>query len=304
MTTCSRALRGGTMLILLAMAMMLLTSPVVAEAPKKCRANQMLDEVLITSVAAKESRIVWSAQGLLNFDAGGDIPNGLLEVTFQDLPTSFDFDGYVIEATASDDDPGTSLDLTEEDKFPNYKSEVIPRPSVPGSLFTRVLNLEPGTTYFVTVYAVNHNIVQISPSQKAQDARGATTLLSAPFPGALAGYAEGDSIEWTDVELGDKTGIHFATYGKEADEDSFRWLSPLHWGPWDHVTKKSASDTSKDGYRHSKGQADMLGLDKDGDLVSCDSPWRGLRAHALRNRNPEQQRKTLGAETGADFGRL
>ena len=62
---------------------------------------------------------------------------------------------------------------------------MIARPSVVGSTVTEILNLEPGTKYYVTIYAVNHNTVQISPDQRAQDSSSATTLLSAPFLGAL-----------------------------------------------------------------------------------------------------------------------
>ena len=66
----------------------------------------MLDEVEIVSVAAKEAPASWSAQDLVNFDYDGDIENGLLEVSFKDIPTGFDFDGYIIEAVPGDDDPG------------------------------------------------------------------------------------------------------------------------------------------------------------------------------------------------------
>ena len=45
-----------------------------------CSSQQMLDEVEIVNVMAKESPAVWSAQGLVNFDYGGDIEIGLLEV--------------------------------------------------------------------------------------------------------------------------------------------------------------------------------------------------------------------------------
>ena len=71
-----------------------------------------------------------------------------------------------------DDDPGDSDDLGVAD----YKSSsLIARPAVVGSTVTEVLNLEPGTKYYVTIYAVNHNTVQISPDQRAQDSSSATT---------------------------------------------------------------------------------------------------------------------------------
>ena len=81
-----------------------------------------------------------------------------------------------------DDDPGDSDELGVEDY---ESSELIARPAVVGSTITEVLNLEPGTKYYVNVYAVNHNTVQISPNQRDQDSSSATTLLSAPFLGAL-----------------------------------------------------------------------------------------------------------------------
>ncbi len=121
-----------------------------------CSSSQMLDEVEIASVAAKESPVVWSAQGLVNFDYGGDIENGLLEVQFKDIATDFEFDGYIIEAVPGDDDPGDSRRL----EVPDFKSpSLIARPAVVGSTVTEVLNLEPGTKYYVTVHAVNHNTV-------------------------------------------------------------------------------------------------------------------------------------------------
>ena len=96
-----------TLLTLTLMAAMALPS----SAAKVCSSTQMLGEVEIVSVAAKESPAVWSAQGLVNFDYGGDIENGLLEVSFKDIATDFDFDGYIIKAVPGDDDPGDSKTL-------------------------------------------------------------------------------------------------------------------------------------------------------------------------------------------------
>ena len=143
----------------------------------------MLDEVEIVSVAAKEAPASWSAQDLVNFDYDGDIENGLLEVSFKDIPTDFDFDGYIIKAVPGDDDPGNSYKFVGEEGYTS--PSLIARPSVVGSTVTEILNLEPGTKYYVTIYAVNHNTVQISPPQRPQDSSSATTLLSAPFLGAL-----------------------------------------------------------------------------------------------------------------------
>ena len=181
-----KGLRGlfrlGILMLLALTLMVALALP--SSAAAVCSSSQMLDEVEIVSVAAKESPAVWSAQGLVNFDFDGDIENGLLEVSFKDIATDFEFDGYIIEATPGDNDPGDSAKLGVE----AYTSpELLARPAVVGATVTEVLNLEPGTKYYVTVHAVNHNTVQISPKQRAQDSAqsSATTLLSAPFLGSL-----------------------------------------------------------------------------------------------------------------------
>lgn len=279
-----KGLRGlfrlGTLTLLALTLMVAMALP--SSAADVCSSSQMLNEVEIVSVAAKESPAVWSAQDLVKFDYDGDIENGLLEVSFKDIATDFEFDGYVIEAVPGDDDPGDSDNLGAD----AYKSSsLIARPAVVGSTITEVLNLEPGTKYYVTVYAVNHNTVQISPDQRAQDSSSATTLLSAPFLGALdwqptAGTTDKDSgvftpsytsctpsdsnmemcqnIWWqVDLQDDDYQGAHFALYGA-ADEDGqhyFRWLNPGDYGPFDHILDKT------DGK-----QADMLSLDKDGDV--------------------------------------
>lgn len=297
-----KGLRGlfrlGTLTLLALTLMVAMALP--SAAANTCNPSQMLDEVEIVSVMAKESPVSWSAQDLVDFDYDGDIENGLLEVSFKDIPTDFDFDGYVIKAVPGDDDPGDSDELGVAD----YMSDgLIARPAVVGSTITEVLNLEPGTKYYVTIYAVNHNTVQISPDQRAQDSSSATTLLSAPFLGALEwGYvvavagddfgrlctaeelltttdaaidgcddaldatgaaeatATADPQTWSNVALEDKDyqGAHFAFYDaeNEAGQHFFRWLNPAHYGPFDHVLDKS-SDMK---------QADMLSLDKDGDV--------------------------------------
>ena len=282
-----KGLRGlfrlGTLALLALTLMVAVALP--SAAADVCSSGQMLDEVEIVSVAAKEAPAVWSAQDLVNFDYDGDIENGLLEISFKDIATDYDFDGYVIEAVPGDDDPGDSDSLGVAD----YKSDaLIARPAVVGSTVTEVLNLEPGTKYYVTVYAVNHNTVQISPDQRAQDSSSATTLLSAPFLGALdwqsiwgltdkngvfvpnteenmGMYTLCDGTEapeecehrWRMVGLEDDDykGAHFSLYGAadEAGQHYFRWLNPADYGPFDHGPVGDK-------------QADMLSLDKDGDV--------------------------------------
>ncbi len=287
-----KGLRGlfrlGTLTLLALTLMVAMALP--SAAADKCSTTQMLDEVEIVSVMAKEAQVSWSAQDLVNFDYDGDIENGLLEVVFKDIPTDFDFDGYVIKAEPGNNDPGNSDDLLGDDG--DYMSDgLIARPAVVGSTITEVLNLEPGTKYYVTVYAVNHNTVQISPDQRAQDSSSATTLLSAPFLGALewedvvarrnaADDADQDNFGtlcsslaattgvngcdpaikgWSDVGLEDTEfqGAHFGFYDadNEAGQHYFRWLNPAEYGPFDHIRD------AKDGK-----QADMLSFDKDGNV--------------------------------------
>ena len=301
-----KGLRGlfrlGTLPFLALSLMVALASP--SAAADECSSSQMLNEVEIVSVAAKEAPAVWSAQDLADFDYDGDIENGLLEVSFKDIPTDFDFDGYIIEAVPGDDDPGDSDNLGVDDYM---SSSLIARPAVVGSTVTEVLNLEPGTKYYVTVYAVNHNTVQISPDQRAQDSSSATTLLSAPFLGALdwgpTVHTNADSVDttpttsngmtnetcqdgtalaavpaapavdnrecknaWRKVDLADKDfkGVHFALYGVEgeAGQHYFRWLNPGDYGPFDHLLDTDHSPKARDAGE----QADMLSLDKDGDV--------------------------------------
>ena len=287
-----KGLRGlfrlGTLTFLALALMVALASP--SAAADECSSSQMLNEVEIVSVAAKEAPAVWSAQDLADFDYDGDIENGLLEVSFKDIPTDFDFDGYIIEAVPGDDDPGDSDNLGVDDYM---SSSLIARPAVVGSTVTEVLNLEPGTKYYVTIYAVNHNTVQISPDQRAQDSSSATTLLSAPFLGALdwaptkgvtenavfkpdglpcadsetpAANAATCQNAWRKVDLADKDfkGVHFALYGVEgeAGQHYFRWLNPGDYGPFDHLLDTDHSPKARDAGE----QADMLSLDEDGDV--------------------------------------
>ncbi len=203
-----KGLRGlfrlGT-LTLLALTLMVAATLPSSATGHECSSSQSLDEVEIVSVLAKAAPAVWSAQDLVNFDYGGDIQNGLLEVVFKDIPTGFEFDGYIIEAVPGDDDPGNSDSLLGDDG--SYKSpSLIARPTVVGSELTQVLNLEPGTKYYVTVYAVNHNTVQISPNQRAQDSVAATTLLSAPFLGALDGKYVVHTVDADDIDGDGDTG--------------------------------------------------------------------------------------------------
>lgn len=281
-----KGLRGlfrlGTLTLLALTLMVAMALP--SAAANECGSSQMLDEVEIVSVAAKAAPSSWSAQDLVDFDYDGDIDNGLLEVSFKDIPTDFDFDGYIIEAVPGDDDPGTSDALG----VPDYKSpSLIGRPAVVGATVTEVLNLEPGTKYYVTIYAVNHNTVQISPDQRAQDSSSATTLLSAPFLGGLqwdlvtytaadttatppvAESYSGDACDdlsatcqngWRSIGLADPEfeGTHFSFYTaeNEAGQHYFRWLNPAMYGPFDHVMNLTGAEK----------QADMLSLDKDGDV--------------------------------------
>ena len=170
-----KGLRGlfrlGTLTLLALTLMVAMALP--SAAADKCNSSQMLNIVEIVSVAAKEAPASWSAQDLIDFDYDGDIENGLLEVSFKDIPTDFDFDGYMIKAVPGDDDPGDSNRLLDDrDDDGEYTSpSLIARPAVVGSTITEVLNLEPGTKYYVTVYAVNHNTVQISPDQRGAGQR-------------------------------------------------------------------------------------------------------------------------------------
>ena len=190
-----------------------------------------------------------------------------------------------------DDDPGNSKDVGAK----AYKSDsLIARPAVVGDTVTEVLNLEPGTKYYVTVHAVNHNTVQVSPSQRAQDSISDTTLLSAPFLGALRWHPSDGTVTgneftrtglgtgsprrcappwdtltatcnyaWWEFGLGDTDfqGTHFAVYDveSEAKQHYFRWLNPAIYGPFDHVRDLKGQSTENK-------QADMLSLDKNNEV--------------------------------------
>ncbi|MYC62941.1 MAG: hypothetical protein F4X16_08940 [Caldilineaceae bacterium SB0661_bin_34] len=332
-----KGLRGlfrlGTLTLLALTLMVAMALP--SAAADECSASQMLDEVEIVSVMAKESPASWSAQDLVNFDYDGDIDNGLLEVVFKDIPTDFEFDGYIIKAVPGDDDPGNSYKFVGKD---GYKSDsLIARPSVVGSNVTQVLNLEPGTKYYVTIYAVNHNTVQISPHQRAQDSSSATTLLSAPFLGALnwrptiavdgavtvpsnaneefAPCADGETpadnpatcVEhWWKVNLNDDDfkGAHFSLYGAdgEAGQHYFRWLNPADYGPFDHTILDNKDSN----------EADMLSFDKDGDVEDDCKDEGGDCGHTLYQfKAVDENGRTVASEqvethgsfstSGADF---
>ena len=337
-----KGLRGlfrlGTLTLLALMLMAVMALP--SSAADVCSSSQMLDEVKIVSVMAKESPAVWSAQGLVNFDYGGDIENGLLEVQFKDIATDFDFDGYIIEAVPGDDDPGDSRRLG----VPDYKSpSLVARPAVVGSTVTEVLNLEPGTKYYVTVYAVNHNTVQISPDQRAQDSSSTTTLLSAPFLGALEYQAytgtvvNGEFIttinangsttgctpddtnadtcrfSWGPVGLQDDDfkGTHFALYGAagEAGQHYFRWLAPRQYGPLDHLLDSDVVwDYEPTAHTRKSGeQADMLSLDKDGNVEDhcADKDINGDCGHThYQFKAVDENGNTVASELVETQGRL
>ncbi len=330
-----KGLRGlfrlGTLTLLALTLMVAMALP--SSAADVCSSSQMLDEVEIVSVAAKEAPSTWSAQDLVGFDYDGDIENGLLEVSFKDIPTDFDFDGYVIVAEPGNDDPGTSDALG----VPNYKSSsLIARPAVVGSTVTEVLNLEPGTKYYVTIYAVNHNTVQISPDQRAQDSSSATTLLSAPFlgglewdlvqytpldttatpntppsyggavgactvetPGTAGTPLSGCQYGWRSIGLADPEfeGTHFSFYTAEDElgQHTFRWLNPTVYGPFDHVTNLTGAEK----------QADMLSLDKDGDVEDlCDDIGGDCGHTHYLFKAVDENGKTIASqrvETGGDF---
>ena len=287
--------RLGTLTLLALTLMVALALSSSASSHQVCSSSLMLDEVEIVSVGAKPSAVHWRPQDLVRFKYNGDIENGLLEVRFKDimdLKGLNDFDGYIIEAQPGDDDPGDSA----KRGVTAHMSTLITRPTVAGDTVTEVLNLEPGTKYYVTVHAVNHNTVQISPKQHPQDSAqsSATTLLSAPFLGAIrVNYAKGNTNvdcnpllepsghpaygadcifrSWSSVGLwerhnSDYEGTHFAFYeaDNEAGQHYFRWLNPLLYGPYDHIQDDVLDYLNGDD--DSKGQADMLSLDKDGKL--------------------------------------
>ncbi|MDE0671203.1 MAG: fibronectin type III domain-containing protein [Caldilineaceae bacterium] len=280
----TRYLLRSASLALLALTLMVAMALPSSAADDECSPSQMLDEVEIVSVAAKEAPASWSAQDLVKFEYDGDIENGLLEVSFKDIPTDFDFDGYIIKAVPGDDDPGNSYKFVGKDGYTS--PSLIARPSVVGSTVTEILNLEPGTKYYVTIYAVNHNTVQISPDQRAQDSSAATTLLSAPFLGALdwkriytedEGANEAGSLcaasitsdacgnGWYSIGLYDPEyeGTHFSFYtaDQEAGQHYFRWLKPTVYGPFDHTILTNDDEN----------EADMLSYDKDGEVeTDCD----------------------------------
>ena len=225
-----KGLRGlfrlGTLTLLALTLMVALALPTAAAGT--CSSTQMLGEVDIVSVQAKASPASWSAQDLVNFDYDGDIENGLLEIKFKDIATDFDFDGYVIEAVPGDDDPGNSKDVGAK----AYKSDsLIARPAVVGSTITEVLNLEPGTKYYVTIYAVNHNTVQISRDQRAQDSSSATTLLSAPFLGALGwGHASMGQLVGGNTDTGQTPPVFTPTLPLAPCSPASNSCRPYHGG--------------------------------------------------------------------------
>ena len=76
---------------------------------------------------------------------------------------------------------------------------------------------------------------------------------------AVTGCGADDSETWSDVVTPNTKfkGTHFSLYGleTEAGQHYFHWLNPGDYGPFDHILDR------KDGK-----QADMLSLDKDGEV--------------------------------------
>ena len=336
-----KGLRGlfrlGTLTLLALTLMVAMALP--SAAAGECSSSQMLDEVEIVSVAAKEAPASWSAQDLVNFDYGGDIENGLLEVVFKDIPTDFEFDGYIIEAVPGDDDPGNSESLGVED----YKSSsLIARPSVVGSTVTEVLNLEPGTKYYVTVYAINHNTVQISPDQRAQDSVSATTLLSAPFLGALnwrltLGSTPADSQTFTPtaqtgelVSADDTTtcteenlidaeqdGIAcgFAWWKVNLEDDDFKGAhfglygaageAGQHYFRWLNPADYGPFDHTIIVDGDDMHEVDMLSLDEDGDVENdCDDEGDGCGHSHYQFKAVDENGRTVASEEVETGGSL
>ena len=105
-----KGLRGlfrlGTLTLLALTLMVAMALP--SAAADECSSSQMLDEVEIVSVAAKEAPASWSAQDLVTSTTTATSITGSWKSVFKDIPTDFEFDGYIIEAVPGDDDPGNS----------------------------------------------------------------------------------------------------------------------------------------------------------------------------------------------------
>ena len=258
-------LRLGTLCAVILAALSLFALPATAATVKTCRSDQQLPEVEVLQVSPIDARVVWDATRLARFDRGAAIPSGMLAVQFNDLQTGFKFDGYIIEAVPGDS-PGHSAKLGVK----THVSDIIQRPSSVGATMSTTLHLEPGTQYYVTVQAVNHNIVRISPRQRAQDQMGGTTLLRAPFPGSAVWLAVNartgltdatPQADWAHAKLDDGySGPHYLRFDKSSDDAQFHWLDADTFGPFDHTVITDGDKTY---------MADLASIDKDGDMGTC-----------------------------------
>lgn len=272
-------LRLGVLALVASLLVVGMTTPALG-ANKTCHDNQMLPQVRITEVAPATSSMVWDSSKLLYFGDGeaNTYSVGQLVVKFRDINTEFDFDGYKIVATPSDDDdtnePGTSdnLGVDEETRY-------VGRPSNVGSEVSTTLNLEPGTKYYVTVVAINRlslsdtrvDALEISEAQSNQDSSSGVTLLSPPFLGGF--FSVTSSVQernlWLDND--DYRGSHYLVYKGDGQLHSFRWLNPEFFGPFDHVWKKDKEEG-----------ADILCIQDDGKIEDCgDSDVEGITHYRL-----------------------
>lgn len=229
-----RLFRLGALALVAVLLIAAMTAPAAAASYKTCRTSQMLNTVEIVSVDALPSPAEWDAAKLLHFGDGkkGTYSVGMLEVKFKDINTPFEFDGYQVTASPSErsgssDNPGTSKALGVQEV-----EVLVDRPSSVGGEVRVQLNLEPGTKYYITVVALNHNTVFISREQLNQDQTSATTLLSPPF---LGGYDNrSDNLNLNNDQF---RGAHYLVYKGDVELHSFRWLNPAVFGPYDHEWK-------------------------------------------------------------------
>ena len=271
-------LRLGVLALVASLLVVGMTTPALG-ANKECHDDQMLRQVRITEVAPATSSMVWDKSELLYFgDGEADTYSvGQLVVRFRDVDTEFDFDGYKIVATPSDNsdsnEPGTSDDLGVDEE-----TRYVDRPSTTGSVVTTTLNLEPGTKYYVTVVAINElslsttsvDALEISEAQSNQDSSSGVTLLSPPFLGGFfpSNATSAHQALWLDGD--DFEGSHYLVYKGDGELHAFRWLNPEFFGPFDHVWK----ETNKKG-------ADILCIQDDGDIEDCDSDSEGITHYRL-----------------------
>lgn len=270
-------LRLGVLALVASLLVVGMTTPALG-ANKTCDDSRMLPQVKITEVAPADNPMVWDSGKLLYFGDGeaGLHSVGQLVVRFEDVNTEFDFDGYKIVATPSDgtNEPGTSKDLGVAPE-----THYVTRPSDVGSEVTKVMNLEPGTKYYVTVVAINElslgdrsaDPLEISTEQRKQDISEGITLLSPPFLGGFFDVAATSSEQnlWLDDD--DYAGSHYLVYKGDGELHAFRWLNPEFFGPFDHVWK----EVEKKG-------ADILCIQDNGDIEDCgDGDVEGITHYRL-----------------------